>query len=146
MGLVIERLYPAGAEVWNAMRMMDWLEQRPEVDPNRFAVTGISGGGVMTQYLTAMDERVKVAAASCSTYTIGHGAIIAACSVITKDIPPYAIAAGIPAKVIKYRFTQEQISQLLNIKWWDWEVEKIKQQVHLLSSNRVDEFINQHKK
>jgi len=63
---------PAGAEVWNAMRMMDWLAQRPEVDPNRFAVTGISGGGVMTQYLTAIDERVKVAAASCSTYTIGH--------------------------------------------------------------------------
>jgi predicted esterase len=63
---------PAGAEVWNAMRMMDWLQQRKEVDSGRIAVTGISGGGVMTQYVTAMDERVKVAAASCSTYTIGH--------------------------------------------------------------------------
>lgn len=63
---------PAGAEVWNAMRILDWLEQRPEVDPARIAVTGISGGGVMTQYFTAIDDRVKVAAASCSTYTIGH--------------------------------------------------------------------------
>lgn len=61
---------PAGIEVWNAMRAIDWLQTRPEIDPTRIGVTGISGGGVMTQYLAALDERVKVAAASCSTYTI----------------------------------------------------------------------------
>lgn len=51
--------------------------------------------------------------------TIHNGAVIAADAVVTKDIPPYAIAAGNPAKVIKYRFTQEEIASLLKIAWWD---------------------------
>jgi len=62
---------PAGVEVWNAMRALDWLETRSEVDASRVAATGISGGGVMTQFLAALDDRVGVAVASCSTYTIG---------------------------------------------------------------------------
>lgn len=63
---------PAGVEVWNAMRVLDWLQSRPEIDLDRIGATGISGGGVMTQYLAALDDRVKVAAPSCSTFTIGH--------------------------------------------------------------------------
>lgn len=62
---------PAGLETWNGMRAIDWLERRPEIDPNRIAVTGFSGGGVMTWFLAALDERVRVAAPSCSSYTIG---------------------------------------------------------------------------
>ena len=58
--------------------------------------------------------------------SIGNGAIIGAGSVVTKDIPDYAIAVGNPARVIRYRFTPEQIEQLNKIKWWDWPVEKIK--------------------
>ena len=62
---------PAGVEVWNAMRAIDWLETRQEVNPTKIGVTGISGGGVMTHFLAAIDDRVAVAAPSCSTYTIG---------------------------------------------------------------------------
>lgn len=62
---------PAGVEVWNAMRAIDWLQTCPEIDSSRIGVTGISGGGVMTQFLAALDDRVAVVAASCSTYTIG---------------------------------------------------------------------------
>ena len=51
--------------------------------------------------------------------TIGDGAIIAAGSMVTKDVPPYAIVAGVPAHIIRYRFTQEQIELLRNIKWWE---------------------------
>lgn len=62
---------PAGVEVWNAMRALDYLETRPEIDSARVGATGISGGGVMTQYWAALDERVAAAAPSCSTFTIG---------------------------------------------------------------------------
>lgn len=58
--------------------------------------------------------------------TIGDGAVIGAGAVVSKDIPPYAIAVGNPIQIIKYRFTAEQISKLLTIKWWDFEGEKLK--------------------
>lgn len=54
--------------------------------------------------------------------TIGDGAIVAGGSIVTKDVPPYSIVGGVPAKVIKYRFEQEIIEALLQIKWWNYEV------------------------
>ena len=65
---------PAGLEIWNAMRALDYLETRPEVDARRIGATGISGGGVMTMLLAALDERIQAAAPSCSTYTVGDQA------------------------------------------------------------------------
>jgi virginiamycin A acetyltransferase len=56
---------------------------------------------------------------------IADGVIIGANSLVNKDIPPYAIVGGCPAKIIKYRFDQEKIDHLLKIKWWDWPYEKI---------------------
>ena len=57
---------------------------------------------------------------------ISDGAIVAAGSVVTKDIPPYAIVGGIPAKIIKYRFEKDEIEDLLEMKWWDCDVEYLK--------------------
>lgn len=57
---------------------------------------------------------------------IGNGAVIGAHSVVTHDVPDYAIVAGVPAKVIRYRFSSEQIVQLNEVKWWDWPEEKIR--------------------
>ena len=56
---------------------------------------------------------------------IGNGAVVAARSVVTKDIPPYTIVGGNPAKVIRKRFSDEDIEKLLEMKWWDWSEEKI---------------------
>ena len=57
--------------------------------------------------------------------TIGNGAVIGARSVVTKDVPPYAVVAGVPAKVIKYRFEQEKIDLLQQLQWWDWDIDRI---------------------
>jgi acetyltransferase-like isoleucine patch superfamily enzyme len=56
---------------------------------------------------------------------IGDGAVVAAGAVVTRDVPPYAVVAGLPAKIIKYRFSDNIIDELLKIKWWDWPAEKI---------------------
>jgi acetyltransferase-like isoleucine patch superfamily enzyme len=73
---------------------------------------------------------------------IGHGAVIATRAVVTKDVPPYAIVAGIPAKVVDYRFDEATIQSLLEIAWWDWDDMAIQQAIHLLSSPDIEEFIH----
>ncbi|MGF1762536.1 CatB-related O-acetyltransferase [Aliivibrio kagoshimensis] len=60
---------------------------------------------------------------------IADGSIVAAGSVVNRDVPPYAIVAGVPAKVIKYRFDSNTINQLLEEKWWNWSDEKIKEKI-----------------
>lgn len=72
--------------------------------------------------------------------TIGDGAIIGAKSLVTHDIPPYAIAVGTPAKVIKYRFTPEQIEKLLEIKWWNKDIQWIKENASSFAD--IDTFIS----
>lgn len=62
---------------------------------------------------------------------IGDGAILAAGAVVTKDVEPYAIVGGVPAKVIKYRFDKEQREKLLKICWWDWSEEQIEENYEL---------------
>jgi virginiamycin A acetyltransferase len=72
-----------------------------------------------------------------SGVTIGDGALIAAGSVVTKNVPAYAIAGGNPAKIIKYRFEQIVIERLLAIQWWNWPDDKIKSQ-HSLFQKPID--------
>lgn len=74
--------------------------------------------------------------------TIGDGAIIAAGSVVTHDVKPYEIVGGNPAKHIRFRFTDEQIEKLLVIAWWDWEFQKIKENIQYITSENIDEFIS----
>lgn len=75
---------------------------------------------------------------------IGNGAIIGANAVVTHDIPDYAVAFGIPAKVVRYRYTEEQIKALLEIKWWNWPDKKIKANCDFFYDD-IDEFIKKFK-
>ena len=73
---------------------------------------------------------------------IGNGAVIGARAVVAKDIPPYAIAVGNPARVIKYRFDEVTIKKLLAVKWWNWDKEKIEQV--LPQSRDIEKFLEAH--
>ncbi len=71
---------------------------------------------------------------------VGDGAIIGAGSIVTKDVPPYAVVAGNPARVIRYRFEEETIRKLEKIKWWNQEDTWLKENAVLFRN--VDEFMN----
>ena len=75
---------------------------------------------------------------------IGDGAVIASDSVVVKNVPPYAIVGGNPAKIIKFRFSEDVIESLLRIKWWDWSLDKIHDNFKYF--NDIEKFISMHDK
>lgn len=70
---------------------------------------------------------------------IGDGAVIGAGAVVAKEVPPYGIVVGNPIRIIKFRFAPEQIQKLLEIRWWDWPEDKIREALPLLRD--IDAFI-----
>ena len=90
------------------------------------------------------DVWIGTGAVILSGVTIGDGAIIAARSVVTKDMPPYAIVMGAPAEVIRFRFEAPMVEKLLEIKWWNWDDLKIREAIPLLSSQNIEGFITRY--
>ena len=101
-----------------------WERVTPGIEDLPFKGNTVVGNDVWIGYDSLVMPGVK----------IGDGAIIAARSVVAGDVAPYTIAGGNPAKPLKVRFSEEIITMLLNIKWWDWDIEKITRNLEKITS------------
>lgn len=123
----------------------DWITTYPfgHIHPNIFnSFNGVGHPATKGSVIIGNDVWIGNDVTIMSGVTIGDGAVIANNSHVVKNVEPYAIVGGNPAKFIKYRFKPEQIEKLLEIKWWNWEDKKINSIVPLLCSDNIDDFIN----
>ena len=98
-----------------------------------------SKGDVIIENDVWIGEGAKI----MSGVTVGDGAVIANNSHVVKNVAPYSVVGGNPAKHIKFRFTEAQINQLLKIKWWNWDDQKINDFTRLLCDTNIDNFIEE---
>jgi len=121
---------------------MDWVSTFPFRVRFRLPGAGRDGHpGSRGPVVLGNDVWIGQGARILSGVRVGNGAVVGAYAVVTKDVPDYAVVAGNPAQLIRYRFDPETIQALLKIAWWDWPLEKILRHVDLLCSDRIQEFI-----
>jgi acetyltransferase-like isoleucine patch superfamily enzyme len=122
----------------------DWITTYPfgHIHQDEFPWHGEGHPATKGGVVIGNDVWVGSGATIMSGVTIGDGAVIGANSLVVKDVPPYAIVGGNPAKVLKMRFTDEQIAKLLEIQWWHLPDEKIKELIPYLCSGNIDGFFD----
>ena len=130
--------------VLGADHRLDWVSTYPfpalgKMWPEAAGVKGhpASKGDVVI----GNDVWIAEGAVILSGVKIGDGAVIGSQTVVSKDVPPYAVVSGNPARLVKMRFDEDTIKMLLQIQWWNWPAEKIRQHLHLICSPKLDEFL-----
>lgn len=128
---------------------IDWITTYPfgHIHKNIFnKFNGVGHPRTKGNVVIGNDVWIGSNATIMSGIKIGDGSVIANNSHVVKDVEPYSLVGGNPAKHIRYRFTQEQIKDLLDIQWWNWEDEKINDFTKILCNNNIDDFITLAKK
>ena len=97
---------------------------------------GFSKGDV----IIGNDVWICTGATILSGVTIGDGAIVAADAVVSRDVEPYAVVAGNPSRVVRYRFSEQERDKLLEIEWWNWDEERIQAAIPLLCTGDLFSF------
>ena len=119
----------------------DWVTTYPfnVLDPRFAHIQGHphSKGDVVI----GSDVWIGLEALILSGVRVGDGAVIGARAVVVNDVPPYGIVAGNPARLVRKRFPDTIIAQLLQVQWWDWPDERIDRAVPYLQSDRIEEFL-----
>jgi virginiamycin A acetyltransferase len=105
---------------------------------NPYPVTGLTRGDIIIENDVWVGQDVTI----MSGVKISNGAVIGTAAVVAKDVPPYAIVVGNPGRVIRYRFNPDIITKLLEIKWWDWPIEKIKDNYEYFINPDIEQFVN----
>lgn len=108
----------------------EWQKVTPTIEQLPYKGDTIVGNDVWIGYKSTIMPGVK----------IGNGAIVAAHSVVTKDVQPYTIVGGNPAKAIRKRFSDEEIMALEELAWWDWDVEQITEALYLIVNSDVNKL------
>jgi chloramphenicol O-acetyltransferase type B len=124
---------------------LDWVTTYPfpQMLP---AAQGISGHpSTKGDVIIGNDVWIGHGATILSGVTIGDGAVVGAHAVLARDVPPYAIVGGNPARLVRHRFSPAQVDALLAIRWWDWPMPKIEAELPSLLSGDVDGFIQRHR-
>jgi acetyltransferase-like isoleucine patch superfamily enzyme len=123
---------------------IDWITTYPfgHIHKNIFnKFDGVGHPSTKGNVVIGNDVWIGANSTIMSGIKIGDGSVIANNSHVVKNVEPYSIVGGNPAKHIRYRFTQEQIKELLDIQWWYWEDEKINEFTKILCNNDIDDFI-----
>lgn len=108
-----------------------WSSVTPSIDQLPYKGDTIIGNDVWIGYKAVILPGVK----------IGSGAVIAADAVVTKDVPAYSIVGGNPAKIIRKRFSDAEITTLLKLRWWDWDIHKITEALPLITKGDVKALV-----
>lgn len=120
----------------------DWISSYPFPafieEARHIANFGISRGNV----IIGSDVWLCANCTILSGVTIGHGAVVASGAVVTKDVEPYSIVAGNPAKTVRFRFDADTRLALLEIAWWNWPIDEVRKIVGLLCSDQVHDLIS----
>lgn len=113
----------------------DWISTYPFGHFGDFQINKNTDGFSKGDVVIGNDVWIGYGVTILSGVTIGDGAVIGACSLVNKNVEPYSIVGGVPAKLIRKRFDSNTIKQLLDLQWWNWPKEKIQRHIEVICSN-----------